>query len=120
VLRRSPMKRGEGPVRKTRIKPKKRPAGKFARIYGSKERVRWVKLSECVCCGKEGTEEHPNANHHTENGGQGRKADYHTIVSLCHPCHHLHHTGELGREREWWLEQARLTQERWSQIAEED
>lgn len=99
--------------RSGRIKPKARSGGEFFRIYGGKDRRRWVGLLPCVCCGSEGTEDRPNANHHTENGGQGRKADYHTIVSLCHTCHHLHHTGELGRSKEWWTEQARLTEEAW-------
>lgn len=114
LKRKTPLSRGG------RIKPKKRSASEFSRIYGSKARVAWVKLSECVCCGVEGTQERPNANHHTEVGGKGYKADYTTIVSLCHSCHHLHHTGELGREKEWWMEQARLTQARWSAVAEED
>ena len=107
MIRRAPIKRGG------RIKTKKRTAGEYARIYGIKARVAWVKLSECVCCGTQGTPEHPNANHHTETEGLSRKGHYSTIVSVCHHCHHLHHTGKLGREREWWLEQARLTQARW-------
>ena len=107
MLRKSELKRTG------RIKPKKRRSGEFYRIYGGKDRRRWVGQLPCVCCGAEGTEDRPNANHHTENGGQGRKADYHTIVSLCHTCHHLHHTGELGRSKEWWTEQARLTEEAW-------
>ena len=104
--------------RSGRIAPSKRTAGEYNRIYGSKARVRWVKLQSCVSCGTEGTEDHPNHNHHTQNGGQGRKADHGTIVSLCFSCHHEVHTGVLRGTREWWADMARLTEARWQQYVE--
>lgn len=78
ALRRTkPMKRG-------RIKPKKRKASEFARIYGSKERVEWVKSLSCVGCGRNwDTTCVPIDNAHIETGGMGRKADYDKIVPLC-------------------------------------
>jgi hypothetical protein len=115
VIRRSkPMKRSG------RIAPKSRTAGEYNRIYGSKARVRWVKLQSCVSCGTEGTEDRPNHNHHTQNGGLSRKADHTTIVSLCPSCHHEHHTGVLRGTREWWAEQARLTELRWQRYTQQE
>lgn len=60
---------------------RKRPRSKseFARIYGSKERVLFVKRLKCCCCGRIGWTE----NAHIENGGMGRKADYTKIIPLC-------------------------------------
>ena len=98
------------PIKRSgRIAPKSRTAGEFARIYGSKARVRWVKAQPCVSCG-----EGPCQNHHTQNGGLSRKSDYVHIVPLCAHCHHAHHTGVLRGTREWWAEQARLTEIRWT------
>jgi hypothetical protein len=96
--------------RSAKIKVRKRNAADSRRIYGSKERVRWVKASACVCCEAVTGRNH---NHHVIPGGAGFKANADKIVSVCPPCHHLIHTGELGRTREWWLDQARLTEERW-------
>lgn len=71
-----------------RPKPKKRSASEFARIYGSRARVSFVKSMGCVFCstlspfiGRATMGECHNA--HTETGGMGRKADYTTIVPLC-------------------------------------
>jgi hypothetical protein len=76
--RSTPLKR-TGPIaRKSRIKAKKRKPSEFARIYGSKERVAWVKAQPCVVCGRG-----PCENAHTEVGGIGYKAGYETIVPLC-------------------------------------
>lgn len=75
--------------------PKPKPANQaareraeFARVYGSKERVAWVKAQPCVGCGAR-----PSDNHHTKNGGFGRKGDYTTIVPLCRGCHRALHNG---------------------------
>jgi hypothetical protein len=66
-LRRTAMKRGKG-----------RKPSEFARIYGSKERVEWIKSLPCVGCGAT-----PSDNAHTVSGGKGRKADAETIAPLC-------------------------------------
>lgn len=102
-------------TRSAKIKAKKRTAADSRRIYGSKERVRWVRRQPCVCCE---TVTGRNHNHHVVTGGTGFKADFDKIASVCPTCHVLHHTGELGRSKEWWLEQARLTEERWQQYEE--
>jgi len=92
VKRNTPLRsrslRGDGPKKYStlkrggQIKPKKRGANEFQRVYGSKERVEWVQSLPCLACGKG-----PSENAHTENGGMGRKAGYATIVPLC-PEHH--------------------------------
>ena len=107
MQRRKPMKRSG------RIAPKARTTSERERIYGPKARVAWVKASPCVCCGAVGQCQ----NHHVVSGGMGRKADSDTIVPLCPACHHAVHTGELGRSKEWWREQARLTELAWQQVA---
>lgn len=90
--------RSREPARGKPIKRKKRTPSEFARIYGSKERVAWVKSLGCIVClgiapvfyvATRGT----SHNAHTANGGRGRKADYTTIVPLCashHRCFDEH------------------------------
>ncbi len=92
-LRRSSPLRAKKPMKRVPIKKRKRRASEFARIYGSKARVEWVKSQPCwittpICSG----EIH---NHHTKNGGRGRKADAKTIVPLCEFHHRKLH--DLGR-----------------------
>lgn len=71
---------------------KPRTRSEFARIYGSKKRVAWIKSQPCIaavwgCVG-------PMQNAHTENGGMGRKADAKTIVPACQHHHdEMHHEG---------------------------
>lgn len=80
LARRSPMKRGG------RIKPKKRSADDYARIYGSPERVKWIASRPCACCGGG-----PCQGHHVVNGGAGRKADARFVAPLCAACHRQYH-----------------------------
>lgn len=78
-----------------RSKPKacnaKRRASEFARCYGSKERVEWVKSLPCVGCATywpiQPSPGWVSENAHTVTGGKGRKADADTIVPLC-AAHH--------------------------------
>lgn len=100
------MKRSGPIARKTRIKPKKRSASEFQRIYGSKARVAWVKAQPCVCCESVTGRNH---NHHIRSGGMGRKADCETIVSLCPTCHTEHHSGVFKGSAEWWASKAAET-----------
>jgi hypothetical protein len=77
-------------------RPRKRSASEFARIYGSKARVAWVKSLPCVvgngsCAG-------PTENAHTTTGGMGRKAEAGTIVPLCR----WHHACLHGRGVGWF------------------
>ena len=63
----------------------KRKAREFARTYGSKARVEYVKTIACCHCwhwSKGGID-----NAHTTGGGMSRKGDYTTIVPLCRSCH---------------------------------
>lgn len=119
IRRKTPLARGAPPKRGGRPKAvnKKRSAGEFSRIYGSKARVRWVKASPCVCCDAETGRNH---NHHTENGGMGRKADYDTIVSLCPTCHTEHHSGVFKGSKEWWASKAAETERQWREVAESE
>jgi hypothetical protein len=95
--RRSQMQRG-GPIKAApdgkpidrRRKPRTR--SEFARIYGSKKRVAWVKSLPCavrdsspisalVCDDR-------IQNHHITTGGMGRKANADQIIPLC-AFHHM-------------------------------
>lgn len=95
-MRKTPLRR-KTPLQS---KPKRKPrsAEEYARIYGSKERVAFVKALPCLyCCAVHpliALAWHPDAenrvyseNAHTVTGGKGRKADADTIVPLC-PTHH--------------------------------
>ena len=66
------------------IKRRGRSVEDFARVYGSKERVRWVKNLPCIFCGAQ-TGMCQNA--HIRNGGLSRKADACFIVPACFTCH---------------------------------
>ncbi len=83
-------------------KRKQRTASEFARIYGSRARVAWVKSLPCLVCA--GT---PSENAHTANGGLSRKADADTIVPLCSTHHRrLHSDGVRTFERVYGLDLA--------------
>lgn len=76
------------------IKKKSRSKSEFARIYGSKQRVAWVKLQPCIvatsqCIG--GIE-----GHHIKTLGTGIKAGYRFVVPLCFGHHRRLHV--MGRE----------------------
>ena len=90
---RKAMKPRTAGIKRSRIKPKKRKPSEFARIYGSKARVEWVKSLPCCVCRLRGLlEKNQHAgesyNAHTENGGMGYKAGYETIAPLC-ARHHM-------------------------------
>jgi hypothetical protein len=77
-------------------KAKKRSAKETTRIYGPLGRAAFTKEQPCVGCGRL----HASDNHHTQNGGTGRKASYTTIVPLCRKCHHdVHNHGAAAFER---------------------
>jgi hypothetical protein len=85
---RGPIPQRRSPVtKKPRKAPKKvnakRKAREFARAYGSKERVAWVKSLPCVACTSNGRSD----NHHICGDGAGRKADHTSIIPLCRACH---------------------------------
>jgi hypothetical protein len=74
-----------------RPKRKRRSASEFARIYGSRKRVRFVAGLPCIVCNAT-----PCQNAHTPHpsAGMGRKADAESIVPLCAKCHdELHRSG---------------------------
>ncbi len=78
-----------------RPKARSRSAVEKERIYGTADRIAWLKRQPCLCLGRRdhrclGAIEVA----HTENGGMGRKADANTTVPLCNAAHHLLH--EIG------------------------
>lgn len=85
-MKRTPMPRRSHPMpRGTPLRSKPRKASEFARVYGSKKRVAWIKSLRCLawpwgCAGE-------IVNAHTVSGGTGRKADCTTIVPFC-DAHH--------------------------------
>jgi hypothetical protein len=73
----------------------KRRKSEFARCYGSKERVEFVKSLPCLTCGWV-----PSENAHIKGDGAGRKAHYTEVVPLCgytymEGCHQMLH--RMGR-----------------------
>ena len=83
IQRRKPIRRS--PVRK--VNPK-RKASEFARCYGSKARVAFVKALPCAACGRQGQSE----NAHAFGDGAGRKGPYTAILPLCGDCHRKQHS----------------------------
>lgn len=93
-MKRSRLERRTPPPRGGRIKPKKRSAKEFRRIYGSVARVQWIAARPCVGCGRG-----PCEGHHIANDGISRKAHHSLIVPLCERCHdELHDHGALTFE----------------------
>lgn len=99
--------RATKPIARSKPVPKKkRTPSEFARIYGSKARVAWVKALPCAACGYAGPVLRENA--HTKTGGVGRKADARWVAPLCvtrpshlrpnrvEGCHNLLH--RVGRQ----------------------
>lgn len=91
---------------------REKEARAYARKYGSKARVEFVRSLPCAACGVVGYSENAHVPPKSEAGGTGRKADYRFIAPLCGPhekqagrvagyvrypysgCHHfLHHYG---------------------------
>jgi hypothetical protein len=100
-MKKTPLRRGK-PVSKKAAKPKRgakasakrrrqKKVNEWARAYGSRERVLFVKTLPCrvrVC------RERPSENAHSKTGGTGRKADADTILPLCRAHHReLHRCG---------------------------
>jgi hypothetical protein len=110
--RKTPLRRGG------RIRPKKRTASEFARIYGSRKRAAWVRSLLCTVDGCGDPRESENA--HVANGGTGRKADHTLIVPLC-PWHHrqLHSMGIESFQEAYHMDrdgleaEAKLVEARW-------
>lgn len=65
---------------------------RFARTYHSVERVEFIAAR--LCC-VPGCSTRVCVNAHTKGGGTGRKADYDTIVPMCH--HHHDKLHNIGR-----------------------
>lgn len=90
IKRSTVLRRGKPPKKRN---PKRR-ASEFARCYGSKERVEWVKAFPCLACVALHSVfyfvEGRSHNAHTMSGGGGRKADYDTIVPLCANHHRMY------------------------------
>jgi hypothetical protein len=78
------MPRPKGGIKMGRVHRKKRSPSEFARVYGSRARVEWIKAQACVGCGKVGKSD--NA-HVCGNGGMSRKGNFDEIAPLCRPCH---------------------------------
>lgn len=89
--KRSPLKPRTSRIQRSALRrPKKRKPSEFARIYGSRERVRWVKSLPCLVCASLIRPEllsSQSDNAHTEGDGMGRKGHYTTIIPLCRSHH---------------------------------
>lgn len=117
-------------------KAKKRSPEEYARIYGSKERVEWVKALPCVTTWRDDwwkfRGDHSNGrilyggtgtackgkgeNAHIVSGGTGRKADAELIVPACHHHHAEMHRGVQTFETRYGVDlpkSAAQIEERW-------
>lgn len=94
LKREKPLARGRPMKRGGRIKPKKRSADEFKRVYGSAERVAWIKTLPCVGCRNTSHD-----GHHIAGDGIGRKEHHSLIVPVCRTCHqYIHNHGARAFE----------------------
>lgn len=90
-----PIRRSGKPMKK---KNAKRRQSEFARTYGGRERVEWIKSQPCAVSGVRGDIE----NVHTRGGGAGRKADAAFVIPLSRELHRqLHRLGKASFEAKW-------------------
>lgn len=84
LRRKSPMKASKQGMKRAPVRPanRRRKASEWARAYGSRERVEFIRYLPCVVCGHT-----PCQNAHIQGGGASRKADATTVIPLCA----LHH-----------------------------
>lgn len=68
--------------KRSQIRKKPRKPSEFKRIYGSKQRVEWVKSLPCSACGVVGYSENAHVAPASEKG-TGYKADAEWIAPLC-------------------------------------
>lgn len=110
-MKRTPMPPRSRPMARAAMKRKSRSVSEFARIYGSRARVAWIKAQPCVACGRVGQSE----NAHTESGGMGRKADAEFIVPLCILDHRrIHAWGVLTFEARYAIHLRGRTLKQWA------
>lgn len=117
-MKRSPMPPRRARLARGPIRAKKRTPSEFARIYGSRERVQWVKTQPCIaalwgCVG-------PMVNAHTETGGTGRKGPYQSIVPACDHHHREMHRGVETFQRVYRVDLAacaRATEAAWREFS---
>jgi hypothetical protein len=115
------------PTRRTGLKRSRKPpkrnvkrrASEFARCYGSKARVAFVRSLPCSACGVIGYSQ--NAHVCRVGGGMGRKAHYTTIVPLRGAMHReLHQIGRASFEEKYGVDldkAAADTQAAWLQFS---
>lgn len=76
------LKRATAPIRKARIKPKKRTPEQFERIYGPEDYQAFTRAQPCACCSwRLGLSQIC----HAKNGGKSRKADWTETYPGCGP-----------------------------------
>lgn len=94
-----PIPRGSSTLQRSAPIPRvnrQRKASEFARCYGSRARVAFIRRLPCAACG---TTRWGCDNAHTENDGAGRKGDFTTIIPLCSGLNGCHAT----QHRAGWL-----------------
>jgi hypothetical protein len=101
VKRTTPLKAKKPLKRSGRIKSKPRKPSAFARIYGSQERARIMRLRPCDTCGRRATTDLPNTNSHVGpegSKGTGYKAGWEWVITQCFACHRaLGYAGSVER-----------------------
>ena len=109
-LQRTTRLRASGPIR-----PKKRSAADKQRVYGTPERIEWLKAQPSVASGRG-----PCENVHVRTDGMSRKADARFIVPLTHEEHReLHQIGTAAFEAKYNISlalEAERTEMRWRRM----
>jgi hypothetical protein len=81
LVRGSPPKRSTTPIPRSPITPKKRSKTEKERIYGSPDKIAFVKRLPCAACGIVGYSEVA----HSKSVGMGRKENHRHTLPLCGP-----------------------------------
>lgn len=96
----------------------------FERVYGSQERVDWVKAQRCCACHADTGCDNAHVPPKSDAGGTSRKADAKWIAPLCQYCHRvrLHNWGRATFEAYFKIDleqEAIKLDARWQKLQQE-
>ena len=89
MIRRTPLRPGKPPVRKTLPKKvnAKRRRRESLRAYGPAARRDWIVAMDCLTCRRHGPSEQ---SHLRSRAGAGKKGDARHVIPQCGECHALY------------------------------
>lgn len=106
-MRKTPLRRSRKPLKRSRIKPRARSRAEKERIYGTPDRIAFLKAQGCLLC-----DEQPVQLHHVRTGGMGKKSGAENQVPLCVTHHEgVHRFGRKTMEAAYSVDFARSAQE---------